>query len=118
MFMRDDDTCPKERPGVACLNCRGEWVNHVGWQCIPTKYRDAQGFTIGERSKLPSTHCYSTPDMWVQTPCAPVSVKTTTCPDGKFCKGCHQFFPMAVANRKSGELVCWSCRQGYVPKEW
>jgi hypothetical protein len=38
--------------------------------------------------------------------------------EGLFCRGCGNWFAFAVPNRPSGNLVCWSCRQGFVPEEW
>lgn len=37
--------------------------------------------------------------------------------DGMFCCMCQQFFPYAVANRPSGKLACYSCRQGWIPRD-
>lgn len=34
---------------------------------------------------------------------------------GMYCGVCHQFYPMAVPNRPSGKMACWSCRQGWIP---
>ena len=35
---------------------------------------------------------------------------------GLTCRRCYQFFPMAVANRPDGvSLICYSCRQGWIP---
>ena len=38
--------------------------------------------------------------------------------DGCSCRVCHNFFHMAVPNRPSGHMICWSCRQGWLPKGW
>ena len=37
---------------------------------------------------------------------------------GMFCRGCKDWNPYAVPNRPSNNFVCWSCRQGFVPKDW
>jgi hypothetical protein len=37
-------------------------------------------------------------------------------PDGMFCRLCGTFYHMAIPNRPDGKtLVCYSCRQGYIP---
>ena|SRR5271166_1556217 len=36
---------------------------------------------------------------------------------GEYCAVCRQFFSYAVPNRPSGKLVCYSCRQGWIPKD-
>lgn len=38
--------------------------------------------------------------------------------DGMYCQGCKNWVDYAKANRTSGNFVCWSCRQGFVPDEW
>ena len=37
---------------------------------------------------------------------------------GMFCRGCRNWYDYAVPNRPSGNLVCWSCRQNFVPEDW
>ncbi len=37
---------------------------------------------------------------------------------GMFCRGCRNWSPYASPNRPSGNFVCWSCRQGFIPRDW
>ena len=37
--------------------------------------------------------------------------------DGCMCDRCLNFFPMAAPNRPNSKMICWSCRQGWIPKD-